>query len=595
MSTFLVPDYVALNPVTTMYTLYYQNQAVNVSARVGLVSLENLQQTLPNFDRDAGAFYLAQHITTSHLLFQVGGVCGAANGPNCRGTCGTCDDVAVQGGPRADTTLHVDGGGTRGGACAPTLRTAVDDTAVWFVGVTDNRLVSKPTVRFTDTAGATFVVHASLVTPADGLSGTTVRPAIPAYPCDGVINVDLRVGDGVCDPDLNFPPCFDGGDCCEDSCGLDTTKTNVDDVAAACGTNSYECLDRGVDTTTGNEAEGVWKTYNDAVTEGTTLSTRWRIEVSMGGTSATGLVDGLLLGEACCMRDDAGAEPFGNEHGVFVGSAAAAAPGANCLQATLSSSPSVILEAEFFTASGDLTIGVNDQVTLALTLSGIPRVAPNCTIAGVASVPVAATRVSNDAGGTTDNTAANSTWHCTRSSLSEIDPDISYLIGLEQAPVDPNNQRAPADVNPCSVGVLTRWVVDFTDAAGYFVKGATSANFNVNQVCFDYDKPDVTLIVQGTTNNDPRFAKAGDKVTLTVFLDRPIDLPTRALLALADCTPTRAGSAGVAFTCPLDVLGTTPEGPVELLVEGTYFPITTFRLPDRPDYPDCLLIHITRY
>jgi len=327
-------------------------------------------------------------------------------------------------------------------------------------------------------------------------------------------------------------------------------------------------LDRGVDTTTGNEAEGVWKTYNDAVTEGTTLSTRWRIEVSMGGTSATGLVDGLLLGEACCMRDDAGAEPFGNEHGVFVGSAAAAAPGANCLQATLSSSPSVILEAEFFTASGDLTIGVNDQVTLALTLSGIPRVAPNCTIAGVASVPVAATRVSNDAGGTTDNTAANSTWHCTRSSLSEIDPDISYLIGLEQAPVDPNNQRAPADVNPCSVGVLTRWVVDFTDAAGYFVKGATSANFNVNQVCFDYDKPDVTLIVQGTTNNDPRFAKAGDKVTLTVFLDRPIDLPTRALLALADCTPTRAGSAGVAFTCPLDVLGTTPEGPVELLVEG---------------------------
>ena len=27
---------------------------------------------------------------------------------------------------------------------------------------------------------------------------------------------------------------------------------------------------------------------------------------------------------------------------------------------------------------------------------------------------------------------------------------------------------------------------------------------------------------------------------------------------------------------------------------GTYFPPTTFRLCDRPDYPDCLLIHITR-
>jgi hypothetical protein len=27
---------------------------------------------------------------------------------------------------------------------------------------------------------------------------------------------------------------------------------------------------------------------------------------------------------------------------------------------------------------------------------------------------------------------------------------------------------------------------------------------------------------------------------------------------------------------------------------GKYFPFTTFSLPDRPDYPDCLLIHITR-
>jgi|TARA_B110000305_G_scaffold178704_1_gene197939 hypothetical protein len=28
----------------------------------------------------------------------------------------------------------------------------------------------------------------------------------------------------------------------------------------------------------------------------------------------------------------------------------------------------------------------------------------------------------------------------------------------------------------------------------------------------------------------------------------------------------------------------------DCLEEGTYFPITTFRLPDRPDYPDCLLL-----
>ena len=565
VSTFLVPDFLALSPVTTMYTLFYQNQEVTGVDRVNYASEMNLRQTLPNFDHDAGAFYLAQHVVTSHLLFQVGGACGAANGPNCHATCDTCDDGAVQGGPRTRPGLDLDGDSDRGGACAPTLSTSESDVVVWFIGVTDGRPVSKPTVRFRDTAGASFLVNASLVTPADA---TITRPALPTYPCEGVLNVDLKIGDGVCDPDLNFPPCFDGGDCCEGTCGFDTTKADVLSIAAACGTNSFECLDRGIDPVTGNDAEGVWKTYNDAVVEGTVLSTAWRVEVSLGSDTATGLQDGLLLGEVQGMRDDAGDDPFGNDFD-WVGSAAAG-EGANCLQATLSSEPSKILEAEFLTNSGDLLIGRNDEVKLALTISGVPRVGPNCTIAGVASNPVIATRVANDAGSATDASAANSTWHCMRASLFETDSDIEYLIGLEEAPIDPSNQRAPEDINDCTpvfgTGVETRWVVDFTDAAGFEVKGATSADFDVNQVCFDYDKPDVTRIWQDTTNDDPRFAKAGDTVFLTVYLDRPIDLPTRAVLALADCVPNRVGTN--AFECPHTVTAASPEGPVVLLVEG---------------------------
>ena len=161
-----VSTFVQLDPVTTMYTLYEQKANVSSPARVGAASEQALRDALLNFDRDAGAWFLAQHVSTSRLLFQLGGACGAASGPNCRGSCGTCDDAAVR--SRVDnhvngaaSNLAVDGEGDRGGACAPTLRASADDDTLvttWFVAALDARRISKPVVRFTDVAGGVFFV-----------------------------------------------------------------------------------------------------------------------------------------------------------------------------------------------------------------------------------------------------------------------------------------------------------------------------------------------------------------------------------------------------------------------------------------------------
>ena len=64
-----VSTFVQLDPVTTMYTLYEQKANVSSPARVGAASEQALRDALLNFDRDAGAWFLAQHVLdVSRLL-----------------------------------------------------------------------------------------------------------------------------------------------------------------------------------------------------------------------------------------------------------------------------------------------------------------------------------------------------------------------------------------------------------------------------------------------------------------------------------------------------------------------------------------------
>ena len=71
-------------------------------------------------------------------------------------------------------------------------------------------------------------------------------------------------------------------------------------------------------------------------------------------------------------------------------------------------------------------------------------------------------------------------------------------------------------------------------------------------MCFDYDKPDVTRIVQDTTGNP--VGQVGDDVTLTVIMDRAIVLPTDSTLGGDPCTPAYVGSDFVAYKCVLNVV-----------------------------------------
>ena len=127
-------------------------------------------------------WYYAQYISTAHLLWQHGGACGAANEPNCRAACAACDDDlrrTSRVGEDADAVngnLTVDGDGTLGGDCTPTVKDG--DVATWYVGVLDGREVTKPGVRFTDAAGSVFVVPESAVVPADP-DDAVYKPDVP--------------------------------------------------------------------------------------------------------------------------------------------------------------------------------------------------------------------------------------------------------------------------------------------------------------------------------------------------------------------------------------------------------------------------------
>ena len=560
VTTFRDEDFVALAEAdrTTVWTPYHGNATVATAARVNEAGGEAIRAVMALHHPDVGMWYYAQYISTAHLLWQHGGACGAANEPNCRAACAACDDdpVTSRVGEDVDAVngnLTVDGNGTLGGDCTPTVKDG--DVATWYVGVLDGREVTKPGVRFTDAAGSVFVVPESAVVPADP-DDAVYKPDVPPSPCAGTTD-DPRVGDGVCHPSLNVAPCFDGGDCCEETCAGD-----------ACGTggDGYECVDRGVDPVTGLPAPGAWATYNAAIAAAWTLAPAWKVELTLDA-AAMGVGDGLITGEVCCMRDGANSDPLGADFD-WVPHAVA---GNECLAATVNNHPGEVLEAEIVTGTGLDVVSEGTDVTLVFTVSGVPSTTPTCEIAGVATGD--AVRVDNDAGDADDLTAVNSTWHCDRPTLTETDPQLEPLIREQQAALDPDDIDASAAdensalVNPCAVGVVVRWNVRFRDAAGSLIETDALQHPNANIVCFDYDKPDVTRIVQDTTGN-PGWAKSGDDVTLTVIMDRAVVLPTDSTLGGDPCTPAYVGSDLVAYECVLNVVDSTPEGPVELLVEG---------------------------
>ena len=459
---------------------------------------------------------------------------------------------------RCARRLAVDGEGDLGGDCAPTLRDG--ENATWSVGLDDSRYVSKPRVRFTDSLGQVFLVPEDRVVPADA-TDVVLRPSVPANPCVGVL-LDARVGDGTCDAALNFAPCFDGGDCCAETCR--------DSDGATCGSSGYDCLDRGFDPVTGLEAAGAWASYLSRVgrRDGAREAVARPVTARLGRARAPrrradrrGVLHAGRLGRGRARRGGGGVgrrRRLGNE----------------CLKATVANEPGRVLDATFVTGTGLNVIEAGTDVTLVLTVTGVPRTTPNCTIAGVEAATV--TRVANDAGSATDTSAANSTWECARPTLADVDPDIARLIDLVETAADPNDVDSDAatatlaDSNPCAVGVVVLWTADFIDGVGYEVAARTAA-FDDDDVCYDYRKPDVTRIAQDTTGN-PGWAKAGDTVTLTVLLDRPIELPTTATLAGRRARPRGSGRRASRTRAPSPSTPTPPRAPSRWSSRGWWRP-----------------------
>ena len=213
---------------------------VATAARVNEAGGEAIRAVMALHHPDVGMWYYAQYISTAHLLWQHGGACGAANEPNCRASCSACDDdfVVSRVGEDVDAVngnLTVDGNGTLGGDCTPSMKDG--DVATWYVGVLDGREVTKPGVRFT-AAGSVFVVPESAVVPADA-AAAAYKPDAPVA-VRGVTD-DPRVGMGCAIRRSTSRRVSTVGiaarTCAGDACGT--------------GGDGYECVDRGVDPVTG--------------------------------------------------------------------------------------------------------------------------------------------------------------------------------------------------------------------------------------------------------------------------------------------------------------------------------------------------------
>ena len=195
--------------------------------------------------------------------------------------------------------LTVDGNGTLGRDCTPSVKDG--DVATWYVEVLDGREVTKPGVRFTDAAGASLSCRNPPVVPRRPAAAGVQTGRAPS-PCAGTTD-DPRVGDGVCHPSLNVAPCFDGGDCCEETC-----------AGAACGTERRRVRvrrSRRRSPSTGLPAPGAWATYNAAIAAAWTLAPAWKVELTLDA-AAMSVGDGLITGEVCCMRvPGANSDPLG--------------------------------------------------------------------------------------------------------------------------------------------------------------------------------------------------------------------------------------------------------------------------------------------
>ena len=364
--------------VSTLFSCYANSSSTSLSA----LNLATLKTDLSRHDIVAGGIFQHHLMTAQDLWWQRGGACGAANGLMCRSTCGRCNDAAVVV-HRTTTTLtvaNVTAGGTAipgdqcpGGVgtcmCNPTL--GDQSEARYIVSTSARDLVSKPTIRFTDTSGTVYTVPEANVVAVSPV----MWPTLPTVDCLS----ESTVRDGVCDPSAtlnNRDGCWDGGDCCQDTC------RQVFSDGAYC--QAQDCRDHSISPVTGRPTSGFWSSYNAKALVARELSVEWKVTFPVDDTLP--LIDGVLTGTACCMQDKSGLDVLHATKGTFVA-------GAPCLDAVLARDTSCLLRAALTADNGEFVVKENQPVSLTLEFEGNPR-GMNCTIGGE-SVTMTQTRAAS--------------------------------------------------------------------------------------------------------------------------------------------------------------------------------------------------------
>ena len=525
---------------STLFNCYVNSTSTTLSA----LNLATLQYDLTRHDVVAGGVFQHYLATAQDLWWRRGGACGAANGLMCRGTCGRCNDAAVvvRATPTTLTAANVTAGGVAvpgdvcpGGVgvcmCDPTLGDGAE--ARFLVSTTARIPVSKPTIKFTDANGTSYTVPAANVIPVNPLAW----PALPDVPC----LTEPNVRDGVCDADArlqNRDGCWDGGDCCVDTC----RQTYAD--AAFCQTQ--QCRDHALSPITGRPTRGFWSSYNAKAAVSRPLAVEWRVVFTLD--ASVPLVDGKIVGEACCMEDDAGMDVLdATQSGAFTA-------GAPCLDATLTRDATCLLRAALTADDGANVVKERDLVTLTLEFDGNPREVTNCTVGGE---PVTMTQTRAATSGVT------ALWSAAAIPVSATDAAIARRV------VDAEEQKRrhallpsvfPPTLFPnCSRGVTIPFACAVVDCGGNALT-VDDAVDPTPDVCFDYARPDATTISQSSNNTcSPTHATVGDRIALDVAMDADVSDPVAPTLAGEPCALVRA--AGNAFACLLDVTATTVEGP----------------------------------
>uniref|UniRef100_A0A7S0PRR7 Uncharacterized protein n=4 Tax=Ostreococcus mediterraneus TaxID=1486918 RepID=A0A7S0PRR7_9CHLO len=510
-------------------------------------TISSLRKSLELHDQVASAIYEHHLMTAQDWWWTRGGVCGAANGLMCRDTCGRCNDVAVvvYNTPADLTVANVTAGGTAVDGdtcdnyisdvcmCNPTL--GKGSTAKFMVSTSTRDLVSKPTVTFTDSQGRSYTVPpANIVAVAP-----QTWPVLDDVPCLGTAGVR----DGVCDADTRYnnrDGCWDGGDCCLDTCKQIFSDENL--------CLAQDCQDHALSPVTGRPAPGFWTTYNAKALIARELSVDWIVQFTVDDTLP--FADGAITGSACCMQDKTGADvvtPL--TPGQFT-------EGSPCLAATLQRDTTCLISAAMTADNGENVIKEAQALTLALTFSAKPK-SVACTIAGV-NVPV-------DTATSTD-TALTFKFPSTTSSNAVIASRIATTE--EQTLLNAiNPDKYPLNLWPnCTRGLTIPFACSIVDCAGNPLE-ITDADDPTADVCFDYLQPDAVTISQESDNScDTHYAKVGDVVTVDVAMNASVINPTTKTVAGEACTLVRVSDSS--YTCSITVSSTTAEGETQFEFAG---------------------------